>query len=39
MNGKELSSLSHFQILTKSHKRTLAETLILTNFEICRHSL
>ena len=32
MNGTELRSFSHFQILTKSHTRTLAENLKIDYF-------
>ena len=40
MNGTELRSFSHFQILTsKSDTRTLAEIFKLTNFEVCLHSV
>ena len=34
MNGTELRSFSHFQILTK-----IAEIFKLSNFEVCFHSL
>ena len=34
MNGTELRSFSHFQILTKSHTQTLAEIFKLTDFEV-----
>ena len=33
MNGTELRSFSHFQILTKSDTRILAEIFKLINFE------
>ena len=39
MNGTELNSFSHFEILTESHTQTLAEIFKLTNFEVCLHSL
>ena len=39
MNGRELRSFSHFQILTKITYPTLAEIFKLTNFEVCLHSL
>ena len=35
MNGTELRSFSHFQILTKIGYPDLAEILKLTNFEVC----
>ena len=40
MNGTELGSFSHFQILTQNQiTQTLAEIFRLTNYEVCLHSL
>ena len=39
MNGTELRSFSHFQILTKDADAPEQKSLKLTNFEVCLHSL
>ena len=39
MNGTELRTFSHFQILTKIAYLTLSEIFKLTNFEVCLHSM
>ena len=35
MNGTDLRSFSHFQILPKSHTWTFTEILKLNSFEVC----